>query len=261
MLKKLLKYDLKSIFKPLIPIYGITLLLSIAQRVSTAIGEAFPIIKIPAGFITAFYVMLLIALPIATFIFSIIKYYTNLAKDEGYLMHTLPVSKQQLVLSKLISASISMFTTILIMIVALFISFLGIIHISDVIDFIKYVFNYLEPLFIILLITCMILSYLSQQVLFYLSMALGQKHNNHKVMYSIIYGIVIYNAIQILLTLILIVPGFISSSFRDILFNNQIPSIDFLNCYLGFANIVTILITIGIYIITTKVLENQLNLD
>ena len=92
-------------------------------------------------------------------------------------------------------------------------------------------------------------------------MALGQKHNNHKVMYSIIYGIVIYNAIQILLTLILIIPGFINPSFRDILFNNKIPSIDFLNCYLGFANIVTILITIGIYIVTTKVLENQLNLD
>lgn len=261
MLRKLLKYDLKSIFKPLIPIYGITLLLAILQRITTAAGDQFTILKIPAGFITAFYIILLIALPIAAFIFSIIKYYTNLAKDEGYLMHTLPVSKQSLVLSKLLSAAISMFTTIIVMLIAATISLAGIIHFSDITDLFKNMFEYLDPLFVILLLICIITSYLSQQVLFYLSMALGQKHNNHKVMYSIIYGIVIYNATQLILTILLIIPGFLNTSFRDILLNNQIPSMDFLNCYLGFANFITILMTVGIYIATTKVLENHLNLD
>lgn len=261
MLSKLLKYDFKSIFKPLIPIYGITLLLSILQRVATVLGEHFTLLKIPAGFLTAFYVMLLIALPIASFIFSIIKYYTNLAKDEGYLMHTLPVRKSQLIASKLISAASSMFVTILVMFGALTITFAGIIHISDITEFFEQVFQYIQPLFVILILISMVLSYLSQQILFYLSIALGQKHNNHKIMYSIIYGIVIYNVIQVVLTVILIAPGMLNSAFRDMLFNNQAPSMDFLNCYLGFANIVTILVSVLLYIATTKVLENHLNLD
>lgn len=261
MLSKLLKYDFKSIFKPLIPIYGITLLLSVLQKVATALGEHFTILKIPAGFLTAFYVILLIALPIASFIFSIIKYYNNLAKDEGYLMHTLPVHKSQLIASKLIAAAGSMFITILVMIVALIVTFAGIIDISDITDFFEQAFQYIKPLFVTFIIISIVLSYLSQQILFYLSMALGQKHNNHKVMYSIIYGIVIYNVIQVVLTIILLAPAMLSSAFREMIFNNQAPSIDFLNCYLGFANVVTILITVLLFIATTKVLENHLNLD
>lgn len=261
MLGKLLKYDLKSIFKPLVPIYGITLLLSVLQRIGTAVGEEITILKIPVGFITAFYIVLLIALPIAAFIFSIIKYYNNLAKDEGYLMHTLPVSKNQLVLSKLLSAFISMLTTIVVMIIAASITFAGILHFSDITEFFENVFYYLDPIFVILLLLCIVFSYLSQQVMFYLSMALGQKHNSHKIMYSIIYGIVLYNVVQLILTIILVLPAVFNTSFQDILFNNQVPSMDFLSCYLGFANIITILITIGLYFATTKVLEKHLNLD
>ena len=261
MLSKLLKYDFKSIFKPLIPIYGITLLLSVFQRIAAALGDNFTILNIPAGFLTAFYVMLLIALPIASFIFSIIRYYNNLTKDEGYLMHTLPVHKSQLIASKLISAAGSMFATILVIVGALIITFAGIINISDITGFFEKVFQYIQPLFVILILISIVLSYLSQQILFYLSIALGQKHNNHKIMYSIIYGIVIYNVIQVVLTIILIVPGMLNSTFRDMLFNNQAPSIDFLNCYLGFANVVTILVTVLLYIATTKILENHLNLD
>jgi len=261
MLSKLLKYDLKSIFKPLIPIFGITILLSTLQRISTILGETYTILKIPAGFLTAFYIILLIALPIASFIFSILKYYQNLAKDEGYLMHTLPVRKSELVASKLISAAVAMFSTIVVIILALIITFAGILHFSDITDFFEMVFQSLPSFFVIMILISFILSYLSQQIMIYLSLALGQKHNNHKVMYSIIYGIVIYNAIQLLLTGILVIPGLFNSSFRDILFSNQTPSFDFLNCYLGFANIVTVIVAVLLFIATTKVLENHLNLD
>jgi len=261
MLNKLLKYDLRSIFKPLVPIFGITLLLSVLQRLATALGESFTILKIPAGFLTAFYVVLLIALPIAAFIFSIIKYYNNLAKDEGYLMHTLPVRKSELVASQLISAVTAMFATIIIMAIALSITFAGILHLSDITSFFEKIFEYVQPLFVVMILLSFILSYLSQQVMVYLSIALGQKHNSHKVMYSIIYGIVIYNVIQLILTIILVIPGLLNSSFRDMLFHNQTPSIDFLNCYLGFANIVTIILTILLFIATTKVLEKHLNLE
>lgn len=261
MLSKLLKYDLKSIFKPLIPIYGITILLSILQRFFTWLGQKWALLQIPAGFLTAFYIILLIALPIATFIFSILKYYNNLAKDEGYLMHTLPVSKGNLVLSKLLSAAISMLATIIVMFVAGVISLVGIIQLSDVLHFFQAVLEYTDPLFIILMIISAIGGYFSQQLLFYLSMALGQKHNTHKVMYSIIYGIVLYNVMQIISTIILAFPALFNSSFRDLIFHNQTPSIAFLNCYLGIAFVINAIIIIIFYVATTKILEKNLNLD
>ena len=79
-------------------------------------------------------------------------------------------------------------------------------------------------------------------------------------MYSIIYGIVIYNVIQVVFTVILFIPGLFNSSFNAMIFENQNPSFDFLNCYLGFTNVITIIVAIALYIETTKIIEKHLNL-
>ena len=106
MLTKLLKYDFKSLSKVLLPVYGISLLLALLTRIANILADKFSVFSVPSGFISAIFVIILIAVPIVTFIFTILKFYQNLVKDEGYLMHTIPVSKHSLILSKAISSTI-----------------------------------------------------------------------------------------------------------------------------------------------------------
>ena len=81
MLSKLLKYDFKSLSKLLIPVYLVTLLLAVVVRVANMLAEKFSIFSVPSGFLSGIFIVVLIAIPIATFIFTIVKFYQNLMKD------------------------------------------------------------------------------------------------------------------------------------------------------------------------------------
>ena len=108
MLKKCLKYDLKSIFRIwlllaatiliLSPIAGL-LLRSFLLRLDDMI---FPweIFLLMGG------CFLLWAFALVTMVLIYIRYYTNFFKDEGYLTFTLPVSRSTLFLSKVLTATI-----------------------------------------------------------------------------------------------------------------------------------------------------------
>ena len=102
MLSKLLKYDFRSLSKILVPVYFVGLLLAIITRIANMLAKEFSIFSVPSGFISAIFIIVLIAIPIVTFIFTILRFYQNLIKDEGYLMHTLPVSKNHLIISSFI---------------------------------------------------------------------------------------------------------------------------------------------------------------
>ena len=125
MLSKLLKYDFKSLSKTIFPIYLVSLLLALLTRGVNMLADKFNVFSIPSGFISAIFVIVLIAIPIMTFVFTILKFYQNLIKDEGYLMHTLPVSKHSLILSKTISSTAFILLSFIMSILFLFVGVYG----------------------------------------------------------------------------------------------------------------------------------------
>lgn len=109
MLKKLIKYDLLADYKR----YGIvfaamlmfSLLLTALDRLTQVFKENrfFEIMMIICAilFFAAFIVMFTMIMVIAT-----IRFYKNLVRDEGYLMHTLPVPTWKLITSKFVTTYI-----------------------------------------------------------------------------------------------------------------------------------------------------------
>jgi len=260
MLKKLLKYDFKAMFNVLLPVYVILIFLSIFNRAAEFLSDKLSILQIPAGFISIIYVLVLIGTPIATFIIAITRYYRNLAGDEGYLMHTLPVTKKDLVLSKLISYFITMLVSIIVAIIGLFIGEYGIRFDLDMLNNALNTFKTVDMLTVILTIITIIISIIFQQLLIYASIALGQKQNTNKVIYSIIFGIVLYNINQIISAVILLLPILFNRGLYDKLNNNNImPSV--LNGYIGASIVVSILFVFGYFLLTTRTLEKHLNLE
>ena len=102
MLAKLLKYEFKSVGRLFLPLYGLSVLLAIANHF-TAYSPDFEY-EIPEFVLMATFIIVLMGLAIVTFIQCVLRFKRNLLGDEGYLMMTLPVSRFDLVFSKLIAA-------------------------------------------------------------------------------------------------------------------------------------------------------------
>ena len=102
MLSKLLKYDLKSMFKVFIPLWIALIVVSIVNRFTLHQTQY----DTPQVLSMILYVSLFAAVMVVAVVLIIMRFYNGLLKDEGYLMFTLPVRPWQLVTSKALSAMI-----------------------------------------------------------------------------------------------------------------------------------------------------------
>ena len=126
MLSKLLKYDLRANLKIFLFIWPAILVFGLLERV--ALMAELPV-KISANFVnltTVLFVLAVIAACVFALVISVIRFYSGLLRDEGYLMFTLPVRPWQLVLSKLLTALLTLVVTGLVSFVSVGILFGGI---------------------------------------------------------------------------------------------------------------------------------------
>ena len=122
MIGKLMKYDLKKMFRVLIYIYIASISLSIISRLIN-IGREIQVIFIIGQVFTGLTYSALCSILVNTFVHIILVFYKNFYKDESYLTHTLPVSKNNLFLSKYLSGLIVIISSVSVCIVSLLILF------------------------------------------------------------------------------------------------------------------------------------------
>ena len=259
MLKKLLKYDYKTLIQTMLPVYGISLILSVISNIFIRINKITPIFRIPSGFITGLSIIVCIGTVFLTFIVGIINFYKQTVKDEGYLLHTLPVSKNNIIISKLTSQITMEILSLIVAIITLLITIN--IDPTKVIDTIKMVIEKIGDykLSVLLMAVAMFVGQITNILLIYTSISFGQKHSTNKLLYSIIYGVVIYNITQVI-TAIVYSPILFNPKFIDAL-NETIPEVKILNIMLLMTMGISLVIGIVYYILTKKNLENKLNLE
>lgn len=109
MLGKLIKYDLKSMLKTIVPLWLTVIALSAifaikywggAANVADPGNSTFDLIL----FIVLFSVA--VAIVVMNILFVVQRFWNGLLKEEGYLMFTLPVTTRSLIISKALSALI-----------------------------------------------------------------------------------------------------------------------------------------------------------
>lgn len=260
MLSKLLKYDFKSLAKMLVPFYGIALLLAAITRCFNVLADKFPIFSVPNGLIIVIFVVALIIVPVITFIFTIFKFYQSLVKDEGYLMHTIPVSKSSLILSKLISSICYLLLSVIIIFLALFIWGYGVWFQSDTIHVFLTFLGKIDSTFVILLLLSVFIEAIVNQIMIYAAIAFGQKHNS-KVLYSIIYGVVLYNVTQLLYVIVLLPFMLFDSNYQQYVNSTTISDFGLINGFMAISIVISILFTVGYYLLTVKTFDKKLNLE
>ena len=121
MLGKLIKYEFKGTARLYLPFFALLVLLTVVNRFSLRFGlghsEA---MEISAVLAMMLYIVAVIAIFVIAMVATVQRFYKNFMTDEGYLMFTLPVSQDGLILSKLIVATIWNIFSVLIAMLSLF---------------------------------------------------------------------------------------------------------------------------------------------
>lgn len=265
MLAKLLKYDLKNLFKKLLPIFLISLAINVIADIMLMIADKVPALDSIAGIILFFAVLLIVLTPFAAFLFSIEDFNNKLVKDEGYLIHTLPVKKSSIVTSKLLASII----TVLASIASSFVSLIA-LTISHI-DSYKDVLNEISKLidlaiaetgitFIILIIASIAIGYILNILNIFASISLGQMHNGNKTVFSIVYFIATYYIMQIISSLITLVPMLFNKDLWTQM-EMDMPPMTTMNLFLGISLVLSLVFSIIFYVVSVKILDKKLNLE
>lgn len=263
MLKKLLKYDLKWTYKVVIVFYALAFIFSIFARICNSIDNSmlFSIIgQIASGFA--------VAMVINCFINGIMRSWArfarNIYKDESYLTHTLPINKKTIYLSKVLSAIICTFASVIVAVICLFICYYSKENLEFLKQSLELTANTFDTTVIGLMAAISFILFL--EIVFiilvgYAGIIIGHRFNKNKMLKSIIIGFALYGGFSMLSLLIIYLFALFNTEVMNIIntnaniSTNAIKYIMFLGC-----GIYTVY-DLFCYWIGKKQLEKGVNVD
>ena len=209
MLNKLLKYDLKYMIKNMSVFYILAIFFAITTRILFALNETV-IVKIISQISVGCLFAMVANILINTMMRSWVRFRTAIYKDEAYLTHTLPVTKNEIYDSKLLQTLIFFIIGFSIIVLSLLITY----YTKDRWDVIKNLIgtittglNFKPSTFIISMIVIIFLEVFNAIQCGFLGIILGHKKSNNKITYSVLFGFIAYLLSQSLVLLLTFVVG------------------------------------------------------
>lgn len=271
MLGKLIKHEWKNSWK----IPTIILAALFVMTIITGLTFAAPIFQnsnyegtgVAIVFVWLLFYAVIIGASLGITLYMAIRFYKSMFTDEGYLTHTLPVSKHELMLSKVIPMSIWQLITSVSIVLSLFIvGGMAIFFLSQnevtwaelqrvFQDFFSAFQGAKIGSFLFSIILLMLAGCFSGTLTIIGSISLGQMIGKHKILGSIGGYFFITTVIQIV-TMILIMPG--------ILMNSNASDVEIFswlrNTYYG-CSVLSVVVAIGLYFMSYFLVSKKLNLD
>lgn len=213
MLGKLIKYDLKLQMKLLGAAYLVVMLVSgvsaIAELAYRNFADSNGILGMVNLLTRGLAILAIIVMVAGTLIYAVLYFRKNLFKDQGYLMHTLPVKAWQLYMSKWISGSLCSFLSILVAMAALALTY---VRIPDIGHFLSDMIDAGVPgWFLPITVFVVLLSVPANLTQFYVSLAFGytiQPNTTspvNKDLLSVISYIVLYMIQQVVGVVVIVI--------------------------------------------------------
>ena len=198
MLGKLLKYDLKWVYKLIIIFYILAITFSVIGRAFSTIENSlvFEIVS-QIAFGTA--ISMMVSSLINTLMRLWVRFNRNVYKDESYLTHTLPVRKQEIFISKVITGFIAIFTSMVVIIVSLFICYYSEANmqaLKGLLEIAASTYNTTVLNLLLLVAVVIFLEIVYALLIGYVGIILGHRSNKNRMARSIIIGIILYFVFQ-----------------------------------------------------------------
>ena len=154
---------------------------------------------------------------------SWVRFNDSIYKDEAYLTHTLPVSKNNIYDSKFIETLVFFIVGFLVIVLSLFIAYYTKdrwIMLKGLIDSITTGLNFNPTLFVLSAITVIFLEVFNAIQCGFLGLILGHKRHNNKIAYSVLFGFIAYLVSQSIVLFLVYVVGLFNPSIMDLFKSN-----------------------------------------
>ena len=262
MLGKLLKYDLKWCFKPLLIFYILAIFVTILIRIVESFEQTL-ILLIIDKILCGIGISMLINILINCFFRNWARFIRNIYKDESYLTHTLPVSKDKIYLSKVLTIIITLATSFIVILASLAIGALNESTWEALKAYLEETANFFNVSVSTIIITMLMAFFLEMLYMIMsgiLGIIIGHKSNNLKVIKSIVAGFVIYMALSSISLLVLYVAGFLNPDVMSA-FNTMEIRIDGVKSIMAIGIILYVIYNVAIYFTGYKLLKKGVNVD
>ena len=263
MLNKLLKYDLKYMIKNMSIFYILAIFFGITTRILFSLNQTVIVNIIGQISVGCMFAMVTNIL-INTIMRSWIRFRDSIYKDEAYLTHTLPVTKNAIYNSKFIQTLIFFVIGFIIIVLTLFIVYYTKdrwLMLKDLINTIVAGLNFKTVLFVASMLAVIFLEILNAIQCGFLGIILGYKRNNNKIGFSVVFGFIAYLLSQSLVLLLIYFVGLFNSSIMELFKNNVMLDANSFKLLVILAIILYILIIFLMSIVCKKELSNGVNIE
>ena len=264
MLVKLLKYDLKYMIKNMSVFYILAIFFATTTRLLNNIDQSV-IVGIIAKISLGTMVAMLFNILINTMIRSWIRFRDSLYKDESYLTHTLPVTKNDLYNSKFLQALIFFFVGFLFIIASLFIAFYSKENWVVITNYIRKItigLNMKTAFFVAITLVLIFLEVFNAIQCGFLGITLGHRRNNGKIGFSVIFGFIIYLLAQTIILGLVFVYGFFDSTVMELFKTAQVNiDVDAFKLLAVMSAALYIFIILIMYLLCKAVLNKGVNVE
>ena len=263
MLGKLLKYDLKYMFKFLIIFYSLAIFFGVLTRVFLNIENSV-IMNVIGQVCSGCAISMMFSSVINNLMRMWVRFKSNFYGDESYLTHTLPISKSTLYLSKALASVISLFVSVGVVALTLFIAYYSKENIELVKNMLLPVADIMGSSVVKIILAFLFICFLEIANMLQVGFSgtiLGHKMNNMKVGFSVFYGFLCYMVTQVFVLIVMFITGLFNKDIMNLFFTNEIINMDMIKFIIYLAIFIyTLTLVIG-YIVNVKLFKKGVNVD
>ena len=263
MLGKLLKYDLKWVYKVVAIFYILAFIFSIIGRVLNEIENSL-VFSITAQIAFGFAISMMASSLINCLMRLWARFIKNLFKDESYLTHTLPVQKNEIYVSKVIAALITIFTTIVVILICLFICYYSETNmevLKTVLELAASTYNTTVLNLLLLLSIVIFLEIIFIVLIGYDAIILGHKSNNKKMVKTLFIGFALYMITHLITLVAIFVVGLFNPNVMNLINTTDIIKVDAIKSVMYMGIGIYMVYIIFYYILGKLQLKKGVNVD
>ena len=228
MLGKVLKYDLKWVYKVVVVFYILAFIFSVIGR-GLSVIENSAVFSVASQIAFGFAISMAVSSLINCLMRLWARFIINLYKDESYLTHTLPVPKKTIYESKVISTLICIFTTTVVIIACLFICYYSEVNIEalkSILELAASTYNTTVVNLLLLLSFVIFLQIIFIVLVGYVGIILGHKSNKNKMVKSIIIGFALYMFTQAVNLVLILGFGLVNPNVMNLINTTDVINVE-----------------------------------
>lgn len=263
MLGKLLKYDLKWVYKVVVVFYILAFIFSVIGRGLSLIENSL-VFSVLTQIVFGIAISMMVSSLINCLMRLWARFIKNVYKDESYLTHTLPVEKKTIYASKVISAIICVFTTVVVSVVCLFICYYSEANMQALKSMLELAAGTYNTTVLNLLLLISFVAFL--EIMFivligYVGIILGHKSNQNKMVKTLIISFALYLITQALTLGLIYIFGLFNPNVMNLINTTEIVNVNAIKSIMYAGIGIYVVYILFYYILGKKKLEKGVNVD